>query len=493
MLAVAGAVVGLLLAGTVRAPIGPFDATLRARPALHGVTRVALPPLGSLVLDTHTGPVALDVRVDELRPDEAAAIAADPSKLESIDDEVADDARAALRSLLLRIVLAVTAGAVAGGLLARLTPAAAARGAGVAAVLLLVVGGGVVTSFRAEAVREPEYRGLLAAAPSAVGDVASLIDRFDDYSAQLSDLVRNAVLLYRTADALPRLDPGDDAIRVLHVSDLHNNPQGFDLVRTMARQFEVDVVVDTGDITDWGTPPESLVLEQIGGVDVPYVYVRGNHDSMETQAAVAATGAIVLDGDAAEVAGLRIWGIGDPRYTPDKEAGEVGGTLSDRVPAQVRSALRADRPATVDLALVHDPRSASRIGDLVPLILAGHRHEPSVHQLDEALLLVEGSTGGAGLRGLKGDEPEPLTCTVLYLSRTDRRLVAYDRIAVEGFGGAAARIERHVIDRPAATTTTTTSTTPTTTTEPAPDPGVLSLARSTPVGSGSRGPSATSG
>ena len=444
VLAALGALVGLALAGRSGASIGPFDATLGARPALQGETVVHLPPLGSLVLDTHTAPLALEVRVDELRAEEAARIAADPSVLDGIDEELARDARSALVGLAVRSALAVLAGAVVGALLSRASWQTALQGLAVGATLTALAGGAVAGTFRAEAVREPEYRGLLAAAPQAVGDVASLVERFDDYSAQLSGLVRNVVALYRTADALPQLDPGDDVIRLLHISDLHNNPQGFDLAAALADQFEVDAVIDSGDISDWGSSPEAQLLERVADFEVPYLFVRGNHDSPTTEAALAGFGAVVLDGDPVEVAGLRIWGVGDPRFTPDQQTDQQ--RISPRDAWLVGRGVRADGAASLDLVVVHDPAAAAELDGLVPLVLAGHRHEPDAEERDGTIVLTEGSTGGAGLRGLQGDEPEPLTCTVLYFSRDGHRLIAYDRISVSGFGGAAARIERHVVD-----------------------------------------------
>ena len=180
------------------------------------------------------------------------------------------------------------------------------------------LGGCTAFTYRPEAVSEPRYTGLLTIAPRAVGDVEALVDRFDDYRVQLTEMVRNVVTIYRAAEGLPSLDVDDDATRILHISDVHNNPQAFDLVEELVAQFNIDAVVDTGDITDWGSEPESRLLDAVGQVEVPYVFVRGNHDSRGTQRAVEAEGAIVLDGEVADVAGLRMWGIGDPRFTPDK-------------------------------------------------------------------------------------------------------------------------------------------------------------------------------
>ena len=54
---------------------------------------------------------------------------------------------------------------------------------------------------------------------------------------------------------------------------------------------------------------------------MPYVFVRGNHDSLVTEAAVAraAERGRAATTQVREVAGLRLVGIGDPRFTPDKD------------------------------------------------------------------------------------------------------------------------------------------------------------------------------
>jgi hypothetical protein len=58
---------------------------------------------------------------------------------------------------------------------------------------------------------------------------------------------------------------------------------------------------------------------------------------------------------------------------------------------------------------------------------------------------VQGSTGGAGLRALRGEDPTPVTLTVLYLDRADQQLQAYDDITLGGVGASDARISRTVV------------------------------------------------
>jgi predicted phosphodiesterase len=487
--ALGGAALALALAGRVDAKVGPFDATIAARPSFGSQTTVRLAPLGTIVLDTHDWPLALDLRVDQIGLREAERIAENPERVDQLGDDVADDVNGALWRLAWRCAFVAIIGGVLGALAARANWRTGLRGAGAGAALVVLVGGGTAATFDANAIAEPRYTGLLREAPAAVGDVESIIERYGEYRAQLSDLVGNVVTLYLAAENLPTFEPDDGTIRVLHVSDIHLNVQAFDVIRQVSDQFDIDAVVDTGDITDWGTEPETRLLSEIGRLDVPYVWVRGNHDSTRTQEAVAAQdNAVVLDGDAATVAGLRFWGIGDPRYTPDKDQQAGGGSEKEKAeafapevasefaedtppgngicpdgdrPDESEDALPtcapADSPPPVDVVLVHDSRIAADLGGQVPLVLAGHTHKVSVSEIDppssadeaessrKTSLMTEGSTGGAGLRGLQGEEPLPLTATVLYFDEDTHALVAFDRITVQGFGETGATIARHVL------------------------------------------------
>ncbi len=444
-----GSGLGLAVAGNVSAEVGPFDTTVSARPSLSGRTAVKLAPLGEITLDTHDSPLSLQFRVDELRLAEAERIARDPEELESLEDDLAGDARGALLSVATRCLIVAVLGGAAGAFAASPRLRGALLGGLVGGGCAVAIGAATIATFDVDAVGEPSYTGLLTVAPAAVGNVEGVIDRFGEYRVQLTDLVDNVASLYQAAQGLPTFDPDDGTIRVLHVSDIHLNPQAFDLIDLLVDQFHVDAVADTGDITDWGSEPETRLLERIGDVGVPYVWVRGNHDSATTQLAVAAQpNAVVLDGGATSVAGLRFWGIADTRYTPNKD--QPTGTDEEREAAQAAAPMVArrladDEPPAVDVVMVHDARMAEDIGGEVPLVLAGHSHRAEERSLGLTRLLVEGSTGGAGLRALRGDQPEPLTCTVLYFDEDTRALVAYDRITVQGLGETAVRIERHVV------------------------------------------------
>jgi predicted phosphodiesterase len=449
LVGVLGALIGLLVAGSVRIPVGPFDADLSLTPALSGSTVVDVPPLGQLQLDTHDGPVRLGVAVASLRAEAARAIVADPDSLRTLGSDVQSDLRGGVRELVVRTLVVTVVGAAALGALVfrrRWRRILASSGAGLA--MLAVVGAIAGLTYDDRALAQPRFSGLLATAPAAVGDVQDLLARFDVYQLQLGRLVANVSQLYTVTSSLPVFTPTDDTIRVLHVSDLHLNPTGFEIIDSVSRQFAVDVIVDTGDINDWGSPPEQAYVNGIGRLDAPYVFVRGNHDSAATQASVAAQpNAVVLDGpEIVEVAGIRFLGQGDPRFTPDKSTRDDDAP-EERMLAVGRALDRAislefDPP---DVVAVHDPISARPLMGRTPLVLAGHSHRRQDVEEDGTLLMVQGSTGGAGLRALEGEEPTPITLTVLYLDPETRALQAYDDITLGGLGASDARIRRTVV------------------------------------------------
>jgi len=444
---VVGALIAVLLFGRISAPIGPFDATLAFRPSGGGAA-VAVPPLGALTVDVYDGPLRLDIALQRVDQDRARALATDPVRLAGVVSQVSDDLRGAVVLLVWK-----TAGVAVAG--AALTSWAVLRrrrepliAAGLTTALLLGTAGLGAATWRPEALSQPRYTGLLVNANSLIGSAEDIVARFDAYRASLEDLVANVGTLYATLSALPAPGGTDETVVLLHVSDLHLNPAGFDLVRQVADRFEVDAVLDTGDITDWGSQPENQLISSVGSLGVPYVYIRGNHDSAATAALIAAQpNGVVLAGTATTVAGLGIVGVADPRFTPDKTTGDDDS--GDEVLVQTGVTLAEvaeDQPRRPAIALVHDPKQAPPLDGVVPLILAGHTHDRSVSELEDgSRLMVEGSTGGAGLRGLEGEYPEPLTCTVLYLDPETGELRAYDEITLGGLGETEVTMQRVVL------------------------------------------------
>ena len=482
-----GIVVGTFAGGHVGTDIGPFRAELKLSPSLSGGTTVDIPPLGALLLDSHDGPAYLTVEVGALDQGRTEALIDDPASISRASQSAVQDVRDGVMRLGLRtLASAVLATLILAALVFRDVRRTAWAG-GLALVITAGSLGVAATTLRPQAIEEPRYEGLLVNAPAIVGDARRIANDYTKYAEQLQRLVGNVSKLYTTVSALPVVQPSPGTTRVLHVSDMHLNPTGWQLIRTVVEQFGIDVVIDTGDMTDWGSEPEASFVGSIGLLKKPYVFIRGNHDSPRTAAAVAQQpNAIVLNNSITTVGGLTIAGIGDPRFTPDKETSPAGSGLTAAVADQVigageqLAATIEKSPRKVDIALVHDPASAGPLSGTCPLVLSGHTHARQVSKLPEVpgkqptTLMVEGSTGGAGLRGLEGEKPTPLTMTVLYFDQ-QKLLQAYDEITVGGTGQSQVNLERHVIRDPAKGDQVPVTPTPTRGPSESPSPGTTTL------------------
>jgi hypothetical protein len=161
------------------------------------------------------------------------------------------------------------------------------------------------------------------------------------------------------------------------------------------------------------------------------VFIRGSHDSIALQAAVAEEpNAIVLDGRAKTIDGLTVYGLGHPAYTPARGApvdAEDFAALARSVGPRIAQDVEAS-PDPVEVVAVHDDRMAEDVAGRVPLVISGHFHETTATVRNGTLYLRIGTTGGSGAGIFRGLDI-PLSAEVLYFSKEPQpRLIAYDVI-----------------------------------------------------------------
>jgi len=465
LLALAGAGVGAALAPSAHQQVGPLDVAVAVRPALHPGVAVALPPVGTVRFDTHRPPFVWRATVNSVDLDLARRVLASSGRLEALQTQAPEELRgAAVRAFLLSAGCALVGSAL---VLALGTGSWRGVAAGLAVTLtaVLAVAGTTAATFDSRQLAQPRFTGLLSIAPYVQRRTETLAQRLESYRSGLSDMVRSVTTIYAVGTGL-RGDPAfsGDVTTVLHVSDLHLNPIGYDLTGRLVRQFGVDAVIDSGDLSTWGSSVEESYVGRIGSLGVPYVFVRGNHDSPAIAAAVARQPrAITLDGQVATVAGLRIAGVADPRNSPnegtsDTVAKDTVASATERLAAVVQGYDATHPDAPVQVAVVHDPTRLDSMLGRVPLVLAGHLHRRSVEVRDGTRVMVEGSTGGAGLtaaglRRLTVGDPVPLEATLLYFRRAGPdagRLLAYDEVTVGGLGLTSVSIDRTSVAEQAA-------------------------------------------
>lgn len=426
-----GAWLAILMAGRADYDVGPFRVELFARPG-KGLTEIALPPLGLVRADTHLSPIRLTATLREVQPD-ALARAVRRNGLEQFVLQTQERSLDALGSHGRRTVGVGVLGAAGVGLLAfrtRWREVAVAAAAGL--VALSATAGAARLTYRPEAFAAPTFTGSLTLAPQLIGPIRQATGRIDDFRLELERLVGGAVNAYTTISEAESV--AGASVVALHVSDIHLSPLGIDFARRLASAFRVDLVIDTGDLTSFGTPLEEGIVSEIATFRVPYVFVRGNHDPRDVADRIARLkNGRVLDGEVQQVAGVRIYGAPHPAFTPDKERAPSQEEFREAALAAgeaIASDLRAlDDPP--DLLAVHDAGMAEASTGIVPVALSGHFHEADARLEDGTLFLQAGTTGAAGLDTFTRERSIPLSAEILYLDGDPLRPVAWDVIELD--------------------------------------------------------------
>src|SRR3954447_19530128 len=189
LVGIGGAVVGVMLFAQTHINVGPFHAEMSISPSVGGGTEVNIPPLGSLHLDSHDGPIHLKVDLGSLDQARTEELIDDPTAISAAGQSAVDDVTGGVLRLGLRALgAAVATSLVLSALIFRRIRRVAWSG-----VIALAVAGGslglAAGTLRPESISEPRYEGLLVNAPAVVGDARRIADNYGRYADQLSQLV----------------------------------------------------------------------------------------------------------------------------------------------------------------------------------------------------------------------------------------------------------------------------------------------------------------
>jgi predicted phosphodiesterase len=205
------------------------------------------------------------------------------------------------------------------------------------------------------------------------------------------------------------------AARLLLVSDIHGANQ-YPLMRTIVQQEQIDAVIDTGDLVNFGSVTEADaagIFKGIQSLGVPYLFTKGNHDAQSQGDAALLSrlsrvrNVVLLQPKPDEytvqsVAGIRIAGFNDPRWFGDDNK---DNSAKQKPAADQFDAAMADLPAP-DVVVAHEPgavREVSRAG----IRVHGHLH---TDVLEGNIIGVGTFTGGGPFSHfLAGGPGEELT------------------------------------------------------------------------------------
>lgn len=434
--------------------VGPARLAISISPALTPRTVVELPPFGSVDAPTHRGPTRLNVRLQEIDAVGASRMfgSGDLAIPTTLGPETALGMPVTgVAALVWKLVGGgMLAAGLAGALVAlafrrRRVVIALAVGLSIAVPALAV--GVASATWEASAFREPTLRGNLAYAPQLLDVFSTRVAGIERLRGQAAKVARELAAYYANDRALASGGALAGTHRVLHVTDLHLDPVGAELGKSIARSYEASLVIDTGDLPVFGAPVETQVFASLIDTSVPRLYVPGNHDSPASVEALSRLGVTVLSSGTAEIGGLRVFGVPDPvsrgfGHEPSKKL--VNGAAREafgRFEASIRSG-----ESTPDLVAIHNPMMERPFLGMVPLILSGHTHSARFYVTRGTARLNSGTLGGMPYDpAATGRKAQPYSASVLYFTADEpRRLIAIDRIAV--YSTQSTTVSREVID-----------------------------------------------
>lgn len=419
--AILGALLFVYLFGSAVYEIKGVVFKVSTIPSLQGTTVIELSPFGSISAPTHEIPFELHLRLDYIGTDLADSIFNVENEGKNLLDELRDKISALLIPFALRQVTVGAAGAFLLVILLwrpkfRYTLLSTFAGALIIALLFA----GAAKTYNIDAFREPDYDGVIALAPDFIPEPEKILDKLSLVQNQTRKVIGNIQNLMSSTNSLSILaDPEKHGAlnKILLVSDLHSNPIGIAFISELAKNFEVDFILDAGDLTDFGSEIETKVTAGLNELNVPYVFCPGNHDTPEIIEFIKSLdNAYVLDGNIIEIKGMRISGISDPMSSSNKVEPDNPEDWSILLQSQTDTLLsNLEKEPNIDIAAVHNPEAALNLSGFYPLVVYGHTHQQDIDIINNSTILNPGTSGAAGVRGLYADNIIPYSAMILYL------------------------------------------------------------------------------
>lgn len=389
-------------------------------PSQHGQTVLAIPPFGEIVANTHRGPTEIRVSLERIETNGFAATLEKMPNAEEYVSDVKNDFTTQIKIFYMRQFLVGMMGAlIVLALVWRLRPLRTLKYSLVVGIVLAAFLASSLHNYDYHAFSEPEFRGTMKMAPRVMQFVGDSLSDFEKLKGQTGVVVGNIKDLFAGVEELAGLnqpDGQDGSVVVLLVSDLHTNPLGVEFMRTIAKQFKVDLLINAGDLSDAGSMPEATFISEIEGLGVPQVLISGNHDTSEIMRLFAESPNIhVIDKETLEIMGLKLFGwpdnLGDSQEVEYSDSNVKKEELQKQA-EDIRAALA--QQGTPDILVVHNESVALKTADLAPLVVTGHTHSAKLLSKDGHVLINPGTVGAAGFRGLSSKADVPYSAAIVY-------------------------------------------------------------------------------
>lgn len=411
-----------------------------------GQTSFIINPFGEIRARTHSLPLHLILSLESIDLEQLEEVVVGQKPQELLQQIIVTEGRPILYSYILRtLLLGGIGGGVANFFWSR-EKRAFLEGLLIGFLLISALLLSVYSSYDMGAFTDPEFVGMLKAAPWMMSLVEEGLKNIHALGDQMRTIAQNLEDIFASINAQEPTGIFQSHRRILHVSDIHNNPVAFPFIQEIISTFQVEMVIDTGDLTDYGTALEAEIAASIANLPVPYIFVPGNHDSPAVISYLQQLNNVtVLEGGSINRGGIRITGLKDP----SSEGREVGVADAHQLADYQEGLLTliSQLEGIPDIVAVHDIRLAEPLIGRIPVILHGHTHTPKMIQKQGTTIIDAGTTGAAGIRGLEGKTEIPYSLALLHF-REDAAgytLMAVDLIRIRSRGGGF-HLERLAVD-----------------------------------------------
>lgn len=372
-----------------------------------GRTLLYFPPLGKIIATTHWPPLDFHLLLVNIHFDELTALTGNFSLTDFLSNSLLYAIKISLiKYMIFLFLLAFLLGIASSFFLARwrtgikelLMPGL------INVVVLAFFISTAILSYNTAAFSEAEYQGALEAAPWILHVLQEGKDIVNNIGFQFTEIIENISFLEKEMKTnIPLNGPQNeprDTIKVLHISDIHNNPAAFDFIQRVVDTFNVQLIIDTGDLVDYGTDWElGLFQQNIQEIKIPYIFIPGNHDSpLIIEQLQGFENVNVLENGAIDMMGLKIIALADPASS------STSPSLADDTLLEEKAKLLAEKvndSEEVTLIAAHNPQLFKYLRQGGNLLLGGHLHHPFVKKNEEYIEINAGSTGASGIRGLQ--------------------------------------------------------------------------------------------
>ncbi len=371
----------------------------------NGQTVVHIPPLGRVNASTHYSPLDLNVTLKNIHLDKFTGLAVeDPANITSslsvpLTNEIQTEIFKYIVFLLL-LSFCVGTGSALFWWKQPVNKKEALTLGGINVIVLSLFLLVTLFTYDAEAFSEAEYKGMMEAAPLLIEVLEEGYKLVGDLDVQFGSVINSVALLQQEIEKTPVTVGNRKTLSVLHVSDIHNNPAAFQLIKRVIDTYAVDLIIDTGDIVDFGTVLEiNLMVDALQSLPVPYIFVPGNHDSPAVVEQLKSLHNVtVLEEGILEKKGLRIAAIADP-YSYYQAMAVADGETLEEYARKLQKIVLSNK--NIDIIAAHNPqlfRFLRRDGNL---LLSGHTHRSFVSMNDDYIEINAGTSGASGIRGLQ--------------------------------------------------------------------------------------------